>query len=942
MAKGVILRIDRLPDLSMTHYRRRYGDAAADKAREVLVRVSDLLPPDGDEWVGLRFQHDPRRSEGPDRLKVLLRIPTVGGGSPEKAAFVGSHLVNAFYQYKAIAGPRELQPARLRQWHVVGVSKAEEAELRSDEGWGQQRFYYVPLPMDEARPALPMMELDGLFDSLRAQCVVQITARPRSLTTTTFRDDVLNEIQDLDRWASGFAADRATTGTLESLSRGRDMLAARARDFYRQYFDRMFSGRVYEFAMLIASRNKSEASLLARAFGEDFFGQGGYYLRSYGTNASGDVGIGKALRDFGHFVPTYPWAGGDCWSHRLAERAEELRPILGERLGRHCRLSHLSHLATKNALARMLQLPASQGVLPRTIRIESETAGRSPSSDEAGIVLGTCTERGDKVQIPVGDLTRHAFLSGMTGGGKTVSLMNILVQLWRDHGIPWLLVEPVKGEYRTLCAKGSPIADDVRIFTVGNHHTSPLSLNPFEVPKGVTVDEQISSLEQCFAGAFSLGGPLPYLLAEAIHRCYEEAGYDLDDEGGGSGPWPTMHDLARTTRQVVEGAGYGGDLESTFTAALSTRIRSLCERGIGRVLAVRESIPSIEEIMARPTILETLAMTKEQANLLSLFLITRARQWIARNGLRDQTQDGARLRHLLCIEEAHNLVGSAELRTAQAPDDADPQRHTTELMARILKEVRALGESIIICSQSPASVHPEIMRQTNLKLAHYAQDRDDRDAIACATTMGPWDHEDIARLEPGEAFVYYNGLHRPKRLMSGYPTEGLRRPTDAQLRAILVKKRWFGQQRLRRIRDELLLLLEQLRRRSHDMLATAVQADSLKTDSISKSIRNELREAKRRIHQRLMMAQRDGAPAGPLREIVREAHRLYHEIAGQVTRELDTLPKTIPDSHRPKAAGRTRRSREDDAHQQVRVPRKERGKTASDRGSAGGASGDRP
>jgi hypothetical protein len=76
----------------------------------------------------------------------------------------------------------------------------------------------------------------------------------------------------------------------------------------------------------------------------------------------------------------------------------------------------------------------------------------------------------------------------------------------------------------------------------------------------------------------------------------------------------------------------------------------------------------------------------------------------------------------------------------------------------MLAEMRSLRESIVIADQLPTA---EVVKNTNLKIAHRLVSADDRKDIGQAMLLDSAQMEEIARLNPGESFVYMEGWYRP-------------------------------------------------------------------------------------------------------------------------------------------------------------------------------------
>ena len=876
MTSHTIRCIKELPDLSMTCFVRRDGGMRHAKAAGALADSLSLLGRDVVGEVGLRYEFDPDHRTGPERLHLFFRVPS--SGSTE--AYTGSHLIDPFY-ISSPASATHLSPTETKGWHFSAIAKAEEAVLISDPEMHGDRFYFAAVPEAGDASSPSGADVDALFHGLGSPCTVQITVRPVDMTATPFRSDICAEIQHLDVWASASPVDRATSGALEELAPGRDITAARMKGHYSKHFDRLHSGRGFEFSIIVASKSKEENRLVANSFGQWFLSDGHYVVQpvSKGAIASSLRG---SLRRFRHDPPVWDVHGEPCWSGGLAENSGEVRKTIGKRLGRLRRLSHLTRVVTLETASRMLTLPSFDRTLPRTIRLSSERVNETGGED--AISLGIDMHRGSQLPIRVPALTRHAFISGMTGSGKTTTVVSILAALW-ERGVPWLVIEPSKAEYRVMDRFGGKWQRDLRMYSPGNPRLLPLRVNPFQVPMGYTIDQHISALQECFMGAFGPIGPMPYLMAEGLQRLYEGVGLHLDDTGGDRGEWPTMHDFARTMDKVVRDAKYASDLDSTLRAAVRTRLHSLCERGVGRVFGAYRTVPSVEVLLSQPTIIEANSLGQEQANLLCLFLFSAMRQHINRRES-NTPQAGGGLRHLTVLEEAHNLIGSDASHEPRSPEDADPRRHSAQGFVRMLQEVRSMGEGVLICDQSPACIRPEVLSQTNLKIAHGQQDRADRDVLAAVMMMDDLEHEDLARLRPGQAFVFHGDLHRPARITVPDRKKGVESPSEEALRKGLFGRKWARNHYLSCLKDDLAGLLCRCER---DSLAAAANLEGANDRKAHVSgITDKLKKVEQTLCRRLTAARELGLPPSHILRLSKTFEGAMQGIRKAVNERLKT------------------------------------------------------
>ena len=113
----------------------------------------------------------------------------------------------------------------------------------------------------------------------------------------------------------------------------------------------------------------------------------------------------------------------------------------------------------------------------------------------------------------------------------------------------------------------------------------------------------------------------------------------------------------------------------------------------------------------------------------------------------------------------------------------------------MLAELRALGEGIIIADQLPSAVAPEVVKNTGTKLAHRLVSNEDRKDLGGAMLLGDTEIEEIARLKPGEAYFYPEGLHLPRRvrcLNANAYLELSEFISSDSLASFITKEEWFN------------------------------------------------------------------------------------------------------------------------------------------------------
>ena len=368
---------------------------------------------------------------------------------------------------------------------------------------------------------------------------------------------------------------------------------------------------------------------------------------------------------------------------------------------------------------------------------------------ERSIRLGQIAGSDRAVLLPVRSLTKHALLAGSTGSGKTTTAMQILRQLWLDHQIPFLVIEPVNSDandYRRLAAE--PGFDDLEVYTVGDEGGHPLRFNPFEVPQGVLVGEHMANLLAAFKAAFGLWEPLPGIYQDALNLTYLRAGF-LTSERPGSTPrnWPTVVEFMKAMREVTSRLGYAGDVRANIEAASIRRAEQLV-RGVTAFTFLTNEPNNIAGLLDHPIILElkSLGSGDEQALMIALLLTAVTEFYQA---VRGASPD---LVHVTLIEEAHRLL--ARPQGAKAAEDAQAKEKAAEAFANTLAENRKYGEGVIIAEQLPTKLVQDAVKNTNLKIMHRLTAQDDRHYLGETMGLDESQMRFATRLQTGEALVY--------------------------------------------------------------------------------------------------------------------------------------------------------------------------------------------
>lgn len=521
---------------------------------------------------------------------------------------------------------------------------------------------------------------------------------------------------------------------------GKDVL-----DSYEDLIEKYDSSPHFIANVLVLANGKEDAVSILDAAGSESLLKGKYSIATFSSN----------------FNPV-------CFLDGEFESLENMRERMVVRKGRPglivCRedtaainLNYLPALFSLEEIAPFFRLPTLYD--GEIIQMAKETAPAAVEKDGA-LFLGK-DNNGYDVFFPLSHLPKHAFVSGVPGSGKTNTIHHITSSLWKDHRIPFLVLEPAKQEYRALA--NDPGMKDLYLFSPNADMSFPLHINPFEMPKGTLVSEHIRRLCSVFEGAFPLEPPMPFLLDTAIEAVYRELGwipehvYTGDEKQENSDKkraLPTMSMLYRRLEQELKSTQYSDEVRGNLESALKVRIGSLLRREMGDVFDVPESSFAPEKWLKVPAVIELESMGTGPANFLTLMLCSLIRETLKVNPRFDGD-----VRHVIFIEEAHNLIGSES--EEQTGADADPKQAATAFVVKMLAEVRALKEGIVIADQLPTVMAQEVLKNTGLKIGLRITSADDRYLLGSTMAASAMQLERMSTFAVGEALVFYEELMRP-------------------------------------------------------------------------------------------------------------------------------------------------------------------------------------
>jgi len=413
----------------------------------------------------------------------------------------------------------------------------------------------------------------------------------------------------------------------------------------------------------------------------------------------------------------------------IEEVFRKLRPVMGEKLDILWQEYLISDPETRQLIEKTLRV-----TLARRFReaFDSELVLLQPPPDDVArgeYPLGIIHYGQDKF-YPFGlrenEFIQHIGIFGRSGSGKTNVAYLILLNLIRA-GKPFLVFD-WKRNYRDLLVL--PECRDVLVFTIGRG-IAGFRFNPLIPPPGTPATVWLKKLIEIMCHAYFLGEGVAVLLMRAIDALYRtNAIY-----GGNAVQWPTMRDVRHWLAAYRAKGREMGWMESAMRA-----VEVLCFGEVGSVLNSGASF-DIERLLERRVILELDALTNSDKT----FLIEALLLWV--HHFRMAQTERERFKHAIILEEAHHVL----LRKKQ---EVTGEETVTDV---ILREIRELGEAIILLDQHPSLISKPALGNTYATFAMNLKHRGDIAMVKDCLLLDSEQAGYLGKLEVGWAVTKLQG-----------------------------------------------------------------------------------------------------------------------------------------------------------------------------------------
>jgi len=284
-----------------------------------------------------------------------------------------------------------------------------------------------------------------------------------------------------------------------------------------------------------------------------------------------------------------------------------------------------------------------------------------------------------------------------------------------------------KRNYRDLLAERD---DEMLVYTVGREAV-PFSFNPLIPPEGTDPATWLKKLNEIICHAYYLGEGVMFLLQEALHGVYQDFGV----YAGPPEEYPTFNDvLAWLEKHPARGR------KALWMDSALRGVKSICFGHMGKVVNTAVQ-PNIAALLDKNVVLELDSLTNADKTLIIESLLL----WIHHFRLCQPERET--FKHAMIIEEAHHIL----LRRTGAGSGGEAITDT------ILREIRELGEAIVLIDQHPSLISVPAMGNTYTTIALNVKHAADVNALGGAMLLGDEEKDFVGRLPLGQAMVKLQG-----------------------------------------------------------------------------------------------------------------------------------------------------------------------------------------
>jgi len=323
------------------------------------------------------------------------------------------------------------------------------------------------------------------------------------------------------------------------------------------------------------------------------------------------------------------------------------------------------------------------------------------------------------LELKKNELCKHMCIVGRTGSGKTNMSLNLVDSLLSD-GVPVWIVD-WKRSYRSLIRKHP----NVIVFTLGRK-VNPLQWNPLIPPRGAARKSWHGVVCDVLERSHVSGQGVADVLIEQIEKQVQQG---VDER----------HITFAELHLALQRMKYPGRKGLWQQSAL--RILRSLSYGPAEDFNSTSTV-SLEELLTRPVIFELdMSMPKNLRAFFSELLL----RWL--HAYRLGQGESEKLRHVLVLEEVHNLMNGAM-------DTSNP-------LESVFRELRSFGQGAVAITQHPSLLPIWLLGNVHLLVCFGLSHAADIESARKAFFLDYDSSSCLDRLAVGSAIVKVTGRVSP-------------------------------------------------------------------------------------------------------------------------------------------------------------------------------------